>query len=61
MSLFVYEKALDYTSSDRLLLDIRQTVSQLRKSDPKLKSCSLADVSLKRNKTGVNVTLFFQS
>ncbi len=60
MSLFVYETALDYESSERLLMDIRQTVRQLKQSHPKLKHCSLADVMMKRCKATVNVTLFFQ-
>ena len=60
MSLFVYETALDFQSSDRLLLEIRQTVQQLKRTHPKLKRCSLADVMMRRNKATVNVTLFFQ-
>jgi|LSQX01.2.fsa_nt_gb hypothetical protein len=60
MSFLVYEKSLDYKSGDKLLRDIRQAVRQLRKSDPKLKGCSLADVSLKKGKTGLSVKLFFQ-
>ncbi|MCK9524881.1 MAG: hypothetical protein M0R49_03030 [Limnochordia bacterium] len=60
MSLFVYEKALDYESSDKLLSEIRQTVRQLKRAHPKLQHCSLADVMMKRSKATVNVTLFFQ-
>ncbi len=60
MSLFVYQAALDYESSDKLLLEIRQKVSQLKSSHPKLRHCALADVSLERSQATVNVTLFFQ-
>jgi len=61
MSLFVYEKTLDYESSDKLLLEIRRVVGQLKSSHPKLRNCSLADVSLKKREATVNVTLFFQT
>lgn len=60
MSLFVYETDLDYESSNKLLLEIRQTVSQLKNSHPKLRHCSLANVSVKKREATVNVTLFFQ-
>ncbi len=60
MALFVYETALEYESSDNLLLELRETVSKLRSYHPELKHCSLADISLRKNKASVNVTLFFQ-
>ncbi len=60
MSVFVYERNLECMSSGRLLKEIRYTVQHLKHSEPKLKHCSLADVALKRDRTSVNVTLFFQ-
>ncbi|NLL49341.1 MAG: hypothetical protein GX249_12245 [Firmicutes bacterium] len=60
MSVFVYETALDYKSSDRLLRDIRQTVQQLKQDHPRLKHCSLADVMMRKSQAKVNVTLYFQ-
>lgn len=60
MSIYVYERSLNCTSSGRLLKEIRRTVLQLKRSESKLKHSSLANVELKRDETSVNVTLFFQ-
>ena len=61
MSVFVYERSLEYSSGSSLLKEVRRIVRQLKKSEPSLKHCSLADVALKRDKACVNVTFFFQS
>ncbi|HBG01554.1 MAG TPA: hypothetical protein DDW87_08290 [Firmicutes bacterium] len=59
MASFVYETVVDCQSSGELLLEIRQTVERLRSSHPELKHCCLGDVSLRKSKAAVNVTLFF--
>lgn len=56
---FVYETAVHCQSSDELLVEIQQTVRQLRDSHPELEQCTLADVSLRKRKEAVDVTLFF--
>ncbi|HHT68111.1 MAG TPA: hypothetical protein GXZ85_02495 [Firmicutes bacterium] len=61
MSVFVYETAVDWESSDKLLWEIRQAVTRLKRSNPQLADCSLADVTLTKDEATVNVTLFFQS
>lgn len=61
MSVFVYETAVDWESSDKLLWEIRQAVTRLKQSNPQLADCSLADVTLTKDEATVNVTLFFQS
>lgn len=60
MDLFVYEAAVDYETSSEFLADIRQTVKQLKANRPELKDCSLADLTVKKGKTAINVTLYFQ-
>lgn len=60
MSLFVYEAAVDFESSDQFLGDIRQTVQQLKHTHPELRHCSLADLTVKKSEKAVNVTLYFQ-
>lgn len=60
MASLVYETVLEYGSSGQLLLEIRQTVKELRQSHPQLKQCVLADLAVQRCQTAVNVTLSFQ-
>lgn len=60
MASFIYETALQYGSSDQLLMDIQETVRELRQCHPELEYCSLADLSMHKSQKAVNVTLYFQ-
>ncbi|NLJ75219.1 MAG: hypothetical protein GX331_09545 [Firmicutes bacterium] len=61
MHSFVYQKSMAYEPSSAMLASIRQTVKELKKIHPELHQCSLADVSLQKEKDAVNVTLFFKA
>lgn len=60
MSLLVYETALDFETGEKFVGDLRQTVQQLRYAHPELKDCSLADLTVKKGKEAIDVTLYFQ-
>ena len=61
MHSFVYQKSMAYESSSVMLASIRETVKELRKTHPELSQCSLADVSLQKEKDAVNITLYFKT
>ncbi|MDI9442142.1 MAG: hypothetical protein GX101_02285 [Firmicutes bacterium] len=60
MGSYVYEKVLQSASSEQLLTDLRKTVSELRRSNPELRNCSLADLWLRRGRREINATLLFE-
>lgn len=60
MSAYVFETAVDYYSSTEFLKAIRKLVRELRRQHPELKSCSLADLALRKERTEVCVTLYFK-
>lgn len=60
MSLYVYETAVEFQSSDQFLGQIRATVQKLKRTHPELRQCSLADLTVKKGREAVNVTLYFQ-
>ncbi len=60
MASYVYEMALQSVSGEQLLIDLRRTVSDLRRSNPELRNCSLADLRLRRSRAEINATFFFQ-
>ncbi len=61
MASYVYEKALQCGSGGQLLEELRRTVLDLRRTNPELRHCSLADLSVKKTRAAINVTLYFES
>lgn len=60
MSAYVYKTAVKCGSSNQVLRAVRAKVKKLKKTYPKLASCSLADMSLSKKKAALNVTLYFK-
>ncbi|NLY11971.1 MAG: hypothetical protein GX020_09885 [Firmicutes bacterium] len=61
MNTYSYHAEVNFDSGDSFLEVIRETVLTLKKNQPELNECSLADVGMARGIDGkINVTLYFE-
>ena len=60
MSAYIYQTRVDYSKIDNVLDSVKETVSHLKRENPELAHCSLADVGVTKQPNWIDITLYFQ-